>query len=306
MRPARILVLRGGALGDLIVTFPALAALRARWPDARIELIGYPHLAHIARETGLVDHVRSINDGALARYFAPDAPIRDEDQVYFASFDFIVNYLHDPDQHLAGNLRRCGVQVLLSASPIVTQGHAVDHFLKPLESLALYEAQREPVIHPGPGEAGPEHAPWIAIHPGSGSASKNWPVERFVAVAERIKSQAGCTPVFFTGDAEREYIPDLDKALRGYIRHHNLDLLELARRLARATAYLGNDSGISHLAAATGCPSVVLFGPSDPERWSPRGRRVRVVPAPGNDLARLSIDTVWAALRELRDVDAPS
>lgn len=306
MRPARLLILRGGAIGDFIVTLPALAALRARWPDAHIEVIGYPHIARIAHAAGLINHVRSLHDGSLARYFAPDAPIRDEDQAYFSSFDFIVNYLHDPQEHLAENLRRCGVQVMLNASPIVTDGHAVDHFLKPLESLAIYDSPREPALPADGGMMKPVHeAPWIAIHPGSGSRSKNWPLDHFLAIAQRCSTHLGWQPVFFTGDAEREYISDLDARLRGNIRHHNLELPDLARHFTRATAYVGNDSGISHLAAATGCPSLVLFGPSDPAIWSPRGRQVRIVAAPGGDLDRLSVDTAWSALTQLRGVDAP-
>lgn len=299
MRPARILVLRGGALGDFIVTLPALAALRERWPDSHIEVIGYPHTAQLAVACRLINHVRSIHDGALARYFAPDAPIRDEDQSYFASFDFIVNYLHDPDGHLADNLKRCGVAVLVSGSPLVADGHAVDHFLRPLAALAMYETGTMPRLDIDIPDMTWPARPWVAIHPGSGSRDKNWPVERFIEIAGRLRGETSCRPVFFTGDAERAYIPGLDQALQGLERHHNLPLPQLAAMMARASAYLGNDSGISHLAAATGCPSLVLFGPSDPSTWSPRGRRVEIIASPGRSMSGIATDHVWASLRAL-------
>lgn len=290
MRPARILVLRGGALGDFIVTLPALSALRKRWPDAHIELIGYPHIAGLAVAAGIINHVRSLNDGTLARYFAPDAPIRDDEQRYFASFDFIINYLHDPDGALASNLKRCGVQVLLTASPMVKDVHAVDHFLKPLESLAIYEPDRTPMMALPEKKA---HTPSsIAIHPGSGSRNKNWPIDRFVEIAQRL-TEAGHHVHFLTGDAEREYIDDVDKQLASFSRHHQLPLVDVANHLAHATAYIGNDSGISHLAAATGSPSLVLFGPSDARLWAPRGRHVKILPSPTPAISTLETEHVW-------------
>ncbi len=289
MRPARILILRGGALGDFLVTLPALAALRSRWPDGHLELIGYPHLAPLT--DGLVTKTRSINDGALARYFAPDALIRDEDQEYFASFDVIINYLHDPEAILANNLKRCGVEVLISASPLVTERHATEHFLAPLESLAIYDASHVPDLrHLGLAWKPTDN---VAIHPGSGSRRKNWPVERFVELARDIQSTHGLKPVFFTGDAEREYIPELERHLEGFERRHNLPLVELAESLASARLYIGNDSGVTHLAAATGCPTLALFGPSDPALWSPRGTNVEVLSA-GQDMTALTTSTVLA------------
>ena len=300
MRAARLLVLRGGAIGDFIVTLPALQALRNRWPDAHIELLGYPHVARLAELAGLVSVVRSLDDGRLARYFAPDARIRDEDQAYFKSFDVIVNYLHDPDRALHGNLKRCGAEVIIHGSPMVADRHAIDHFLAPLASLAIFDPSPMPRLHLPP----PAHPPdlpecWAAIHPGSGGRAKIWPLDHFLHIADHVRRSHGLEPVFITADAEMEYIPDLDRRLAPYRRLHNLPLVELAPLLARATLYLGNDSGISHLAAALGIPTAAVFGPTNPRHWGPRGDRVELVSAPEGDLEALPPDAVLTALSRL-------
>ncbi len=101
---------------------------------------------------------------------------------------------------------------------------------------------------------------FIAIHPFSGSPRKNWPLENFEELARRLERHA---PVAWC--VEPDGSPRID------------DLYELACWLARARLYAGNDSGISHLAAAVGTPVVAWFGPTDPKVWAPRGASVTVV-----------------------------
>jgi len=304
MRPARILVLRGGAIGDFIVTLPALQALRKQWPDGHIELIGYPHVAQLARHACLVDHVRSLDEARIARLFAENAVIRDDDQQYFSSFDVVVSFLHDPDGTFKGNLKRCGVKVLINQSPMVTERHATDHFLQPLESLAIYGSDGIPSLGAKPKESSvsdrnDNERPWIALHPGSGGKSKLWPIQCFKTLAALIKERTEYEVVIVTGDVEREYIPDLEIALAGYPRIHNMDLIHLADRLQKAAAFIGNDGGISHLAASVGCPTVVLFGPTRPELWAPRGHHVHVIAAPDNRMESIEPHQVWLSIKGL-------
>lgn len=287
IRPARLLVLRGGAIGDFIVTLPVLQALRTRWPDAHVELIGYPHVARLALAAGLIDQLRSLDEARMARFFSPSMVPTDEDQQYFSSFDVAISYLHDPHHVVHDNLKRCGVAVLLATSPLIERRHAVDQLLEPLASLAIYDADPHPRLDPPP-DAGPAV---VAIHPGSGSARKNWPVECFVELARRIAIMH--TVVFVSADAETELIPTINLVTDGYTRWHNVPLVELASRLARCRLFIGNDSGITHLAAAVGCPTIALFGPSSTDCWSPRGRRVAILSAPQSDMAALTIDAVW-------------
>ena len=291
-RPARILVLRGGALGDFVVTLPALQALRARWPDGRLEVIGYPAVARLALRGGLADVVHSLDQSGMARFFSARPAFSEEQADFIRSFDVVLCYLHDPHGILEENLRLAGARVLLMASPLVGAGHAVDHFLRPLESLAIYEADAVPRLAvtatPDPRS--------LVIHPGSGSRRKNWPLERFLALAERARA-AGWAPHFLLGEVERDLAPTVQSA--GFPLTVDAPLDTVAERLAGCAGYLGNDSGISHLAAACGARCVVLFGPTDADQWAPRGA-VQVVRAEGGDLANVTVAEVWPPVAGLR------
>ena len=120
---------------------------------------------------------------------------------------------------------------------------------------------------------------FLAVHPGSGSPSKNWPTSRFLEAAGRL---AGPEPwLLVAGPAEAGL-----EAPRGAILAREWPLRVLGAALARAGLFLGNDSGVSHLAAAAGAPTLALFGPTDPALWAPVGPRVTTLRAPGGSLAR--------------------
>ena len=95
----RILVIRGGAIGDFILTLPALKALRDARPQAHMEILGYKHIAVLAENRFYARAVRSIEYGPLARFFARNSELPPELANYFASFDLIVSYLFDPDRY---------------------------------------------------------------------------------------------------------------------------------------------------------------------------------------------------------------
>lgn len=305
MRPPRFLVLRGGAIGDFIVTLPVLHALRARWPDAHVELIGYPHIARLAAAAGLVAKVHALDTARIARFFGQRPEIDDATIAFLSSFDVVLSFLHDPDGFVGSNFRLHGVKELLYRSPVDPAGHIVDHLLKPLETLALFETGAAPSLRLGEAgmaagrawldSAGAGPAP-LAIHAGSGSPKKNWPVERFLEVARHAVAR-GRHLVFILGEA--------DHAIVGCVRSaaaemsapvaEELDLVALAGVLAGCGGYVGNDSGITHIAAALGIPVVALFGPTDPAHWAPRGPNVRLLRAPDGSLEGISVADVLAA-----------
>jgi ADP-heptose:LPS heptosyltransferase len=114
------------------------------------------------------------------------------------------------------------------------------------------------------------------LAPGSGAREKNWPVRAFVAVAEWWREQVGGEPLVILGPVEEER-GGFEPLLRRYKGARGLTLAELAALIARSDLYLGNDSGISHLAAAVGIPTLALFGPSNVKQWRPQGERVRII-----------------------------
>jgi heptosyltransferase-3 len=121
---------------------------------------------------------------------------------------------------------------------------------------------------------------FAVIHPFSGSRKKCWPLERYRELARRLEPRM---PVFWCAGPE--------EPLPGAV--HIDDLYELACWLATARVYIGNDSGITHLAAAVGTPVVALFGPTDPRIWAPRGARVSVIARPA--MEDIAVDEVLAA-----------
>jgi ADP-heptose:LPS heptosyltransferase len=142
-------------------------------------------------------------------------------------------------------------------------------------------------------------AGFVAVHPGSGSRSKNWPPERFAAVARRLA--AGQRWLLVLGPAEAELpVPE------GSIVARSWPVRTLGAALSRAGLFLGNDSGASHLAAAAGAPTLALFGPTDPALWAPVGASVATLRAPRGALLDLSPDEVEQAALRLRATSAAS
>lgn len=129
---------------------------------------------------------------------------------------------------------------------------------------------------------------FLAVHPGSGSPRKNWPASRFVDLARRL---AGSAPwLLVLGPAEEALA--LDNT--GAVVARSLPLRVLGALLARAGLVVGNDAGVTHLAAAAGAPTLALFGPTSPGLWAPVGRRVRCVVAPAGRLEQLTVEQVAA------------
>lgn len=296
MKTPRLLVIRGGAIGDFICTLPALAALRERWPDAQLEILGYPHIAELAHGRRYADALRSIEARAMAGFFVPKGILDPAWMDYFGSFHVVISYLFDPDEIFADNVRRCGVKQYIAASPKPRDLPAAAHYCRPLETLAIYVAQPVPRVFPNAADQqvaeqflarlGPDRI--AVLHPGSGSAKKNWPVEKFAALARWLRDELALQLVVVQGEADAAVVAQLTAALapRPVTLATGLKLVELAAVLERCTVFAGNDSGITHLAAAVGTPTVALFGPASIPIWEPRGDRVRVVQFGPADTAR--------------------
>src|SRR3989440_682226 len=135
----RILVIRGGAIGDFILTLPALKALRDACPHAYMEILGYKHIAVLAEKRFYAQAVRSIEYGPLSSFFARNSELPAELANYFASFDLIISYLYDPDRIFENNLRRCGVENLLCGPAKIVESaeHAARQLAQPVEEMGI-------------------------------------------------------------------------------------------------------------------------------------------------------------------------
>lgn len=292
----RILVIRGGAIGDFILTLPALHALRSGFPEAHIEILGYKHIAALAENRFYAQAVRSIEYGPLSSFFARGSELPSDLADYIASFDLIVSYLYDPDRIFEGNLLKCGVDNLISGPPKIDESaHAVHQLLKPIEELGLSIENLEPHFYPSPedrqfGQRFLQDVPRpvVAIHPGSGSERKNWPIENWLRI---IEEWAGPSLLIILGESDRSQQGCIEKTRQKVLYANGLPLPQLAALLEDAI-FVGHDSGISHLAAAAGAECILLFGPTKPEIWAPLNKKAKIIRAPGGDLSKLEVDLV--------------
>jgi heptosyltransferase III len=294
----RALVIRGGALGDFLLTLPVLAALREAEPDTRLEVLAYPGIAALATGGGLADDARPIEYGPLAGFFTRGAVLDPALRAYFASFDLVISYLYDPDGFFAENLRASGVRRLVEGpSRMAGTAHAVDQLAAPLAGLGLPLAERA-VLLPAANSA--RERTEVFLHPGSGGAAKNWPAENWRRLAGQwLAENDDLHLAILGGEADAAPLAVLrDLAADPRVRLlENLPLPELAREFGAARFYLGHDTGIGHLAALCGTPSLLLFGPTDPAIWAPPHGHVRVLRAPDGDLASLGVAPVLLAAR---------
>ena len=302
----RILVIRGGAIGDFILTLPAIAALRRQFPEAFLEVLGYPHIARLALAGGLADRVQSIEARALAEFFARHGDLQEELVEYFSEFDLIISYLYDPDQIFQTNVARCTRAQFIPAPhrPDETSRlHASRSFLKPLERLAIFDA--DPVPDLGLSKQVSRRSQ-IALHPGSGSEQKNWPEEKWADLTQHLINLTAHNLLVIGGEAESDRVQRLGAALSpARVRFaQNLPLPELASLLNESTLFIGHDSGISHLAAAVGLPGLLLWGETDQEIWRPPSEKM-VILTDDQGLANLPLSAVLNALKQFDLSDTP-
>ncbi|HWI57599.1 MAG TPA: glycosyltransferase family 9 protein, partial [Bacillota bacterium] len=278
----KILVIRGGAIGDFILTLPAIAALRRQFPEARLEVLGYPHIVQLAMAGGLVNQAHPIDARPLAGFFARSGELAQDLVDFFSEFDLILSYLYDPDGIFQTNVGRCSPAQFIAGPHRPDERaklHATRTYLKPLERLAIFEADPVPRLDLA---AQPEFPNQLVLHPGSGSERKNWPEAKWAALLQALINSTSFQLLLVGGEAEGERLQRLSAALppaRTRVAQ-SLPLADLASLLARSEGFIGHDSGISHLAAAVGLPGVVLWGDTVEEVWRPPSDKVVVLRHP--------------------------
>lgn len=282
----KILVLRGGALGDFIVTLPALALLRERWPGARLELVGNATAATLALSAGLLDRAHSQHESRWSALYAT-GPLPPDFARELATFDLVLNFWPDPDGDLARHFPLHPAQTFLSAPALPTRAPAAAHYCEPLRALGLVpSAFWQRLGTPAPS------ARLLAVHPGSGSPAKNWPLSRWVDLCTWLVREHRAQLLVVTGEADSAAAAALAPFGESA---HQLPLPALLSRLAACRFFIGHDSGVSHLAAACGVSSLLLFGPTDAALWAPPAPHVQVL-SRGAALDSISLTNVLHVL----------
>lgn len=296
----RILIIRGGDIGDFILTFPVFRALRELFPDTRLEAIAYPRMGELALAGGLIHAYRSIESRALAGFFARRGPVDEEMAAFFGEFALIISFLFDPDLYFESNVRRSTKAQFLACPhrPMESEGiHAVDALLKPLERLAIFGTDPVPRLNLQKVHC-QEWTPgtWITLHPGSGNEWRNWPERQWHHLIDRIVHETDWNTLLIGGNAESERLERLWQSVpegRGRLIGR-AELTFLGTCLQQTSAYVGHDSGISHLSAALGLPSLILWGSSNFEVWRPLGDHVRFIHK--RDLQSIEVEEVFHSL----------
>lgn len=298
----RQLIIFPGALGDLLCAAPAMRFLmKQQPPGVGAELMARAELARFAiGRMGFV-HGHSIDRGEVGQLFAGGARLAHEASAFFSRFVDVRSFFasNDPDFVAALSAATGGRTRFYPFRPDGA-GHIARLYLDAVGAppdfsgafrLELYPEDLD-AAHERLAAAGLTPGDYVAIFPGSGGVEKNWPVENFVALARQLAPPL--KPLVILGPAETRLGPAFDGLELAVLS--GLDLAEVAAIAHQAAGFVGNDSGVSHLAASVGAPGVAIFGPTDPARWHPQGRIAIIHRMP------LAMTTVVEVMDKLFDV----
>ncbi len=302
----RILIIRPCAIGDFVQTLPALKVLRENFSNAYVEILGKPSIVELAKGRFYADNTSNFDRGDISPLFlsgSTDFP--KQLAAYITNFDLIVSYLKDSGNTFTDNLKKIGAANVISFDPLPyarycnhhsntqdNKPHIIDHLLKPVLSLNKNGRgiNRTPNIFPTKDDKAfasdyfkkyglAYSAKLAAIHPGSGSAKKNWPLLNFAKTAKYLLANYKVKLLLISGPADGQLAEEFKNCFSSNEAYEakSIPLPQLAAILEKVDCFIGNDSGISHIAASVGTPTISIFGPTEPEIWAPRGKNVRIV-----------------------------
>ncbi len=272
----QILVIFPGSLGDFLCFLPALQAIGRRHPRETVELMGKREVVELSVGWSFVTAIHSIDRYEITQLFSRANGVNKETGRFFSRFNAVYSWTAYGNADFVVKLKRL-VGRLVTVFPFYRGGgeeHASIYYLG-----CLSESQCPfPQLNPRAGELqwaerywqdqGLSAAPVLVLHPGSGSLDKQWDLTGFEEVSRWwVKERIGKVLVIL-GPAEEER--GIKWGEKGYIVK-GLSLPHLAALLYKATAYVGNDSGVSHLAGVMGAQGVIIFGPTNPQQWRPLG-----------------------------------
>lgn len=283
------LVIHGGALGDFVMSLRVVAVLRGSGAT-HVSFLGPRRYADLARRGG-VDEFLDLHTGGSHALFADDAVLSAALSDRLARFSVVVDMLAGPDSALRRKLLALGVPRVLSIDPRPRpgcSGPVSDQWLDDLRAAGL-------PAHAGPPRIDSDRARVdtarrelhqmtgttaniALVHPGSGSPTKCWPTDFFLKVIDGLRTAKWGIAVLLGPVEEERFAPAVLSRFRSAaptVEDRPLD--PLADLLAAGDLFVGNDSGVAHLAAAVGVATIAIFGPTQSQLWRPLGPRVTVV-----------------------------
>ena len=285
-----IVMIHPGGLGDVLLAVPAMVRLRTRFPNHRLMLCAEDQVAKLLLECRIIDAWTSVQGRTCAGLFAGADSVTGQLRIWLEDCDLAIGWVQDLDGKLRETLKAVGVREVVVESPFSTTiqaTHQRDRFLESINEAPSDDERdvlltvTEPFLHLG--RACLEAAGFVIgqllvlIHPGSGSIHKCVAPETLASVVIGVQN-FGATPVVLEGPADREPAERLlQLCVNPPIVLKGLDVCTVAGLLAQARLFVGQDSGVTHMAGLMGVRTVALFGPTDPARWAPRGAHVTVV-----------------------------
>jgi ADP-heptose:LPS heptosyltransferase len=301
MKAGRGLIIFPGALGDLICLSPAIRALARRTPNIKYELMARADLARFAVQRMMVTAGHSIDRSEIAMLFSQAGRSSHQASEFFGQFERIDCFFAADNERFRLSLRQAAqAEVAFYPFRPPGRGHVAEGYLRAVGANISHPLSNSIELLPDDlrnaqqrlRALGLEPRAFVLILPGSGSAGKNWAAPNFKLLSQWIAMMHPVLAVL--GPAETGLAPGLHASWLTVV--DGLELGELAGIARLARCFVGNDSGVSHLAAAAGARGLVIFGPTDPERWRPLGQ-VKIIRR--EPLANLSTDQVWPAVKEL-------
>ena len=331
--PRNLLVIDFGQLGDVVMSLPALRAIREKFPHARITVAAGTPSSQIVELSGYADELIAVDRVALRDGFIPLSIMRIVNvvkDIRRRQFDFVIDLHSFSETNLLGLLsgasrrlfaRRPGRSLDFLANfnpkPPVDRNdpdqHLVDRYLDVLKPLGIAGVPRIPTITPraddnraidrvlkqAKAESG---TPLVGLFPGAGHPGRAWPVDQWAELADFLIRNDGVRPVVFIGPEERAGVQSMRRQFPApAIFLEKLSIGQLAAAQARLAVFVSNDTGPVHLAAAVGAPIVVLIGRLTPHAYIPLATSKRLIFSEG--VHAISVEEVYAATREMLAVE---
>jgi heptosyltransferase-3 len=288
--PPTLVIIHPGALGDVLLAVPALIRLRSGFSKHRHLLISTESVGRLLLDCRVIDAWIGIESAACVDLFAGCRSVSRELRVWLERCEFFMAWMKNEGRILETGIKNLGVREVRVRSPFARElraQHQSDRFVETIEDAAPHPSVPVQIHIPLESFKLGEtilmcrgissRRPLVLIHPGSGSRAKCVRPDILASVIEQLQYR-GIEILILEGPADREAVASLIKqtdtpptVMQG------LDLSTLAGLLAHAHLYIGHDSGITHLSALLGIPTLALFGPTDPDRWAPRGPHVTVL-----------------------------
>jgi lipopolysaccharide heptosyltransferase III len=279
-----------GGLGDVLLAVPAMVRLRTRFPYHQLVLCAEDQIAKLLLACRIIDAWTSVHGRACTDLFTGAGSVTGQVRTWMEDCDLAIGWTQDFDGKLFETLNAAGAREVIVRSPFSTalrSTHQCDRFLEAINETPVHEGGDALLTVTEPlhrlGQACLEGAdlangrPFAVIHPGSGSAHKCVAPKTLAPVVIALQI-SGTTPVILEGPADRDAVERLlQLCATPPIVLKGLDLCMVAGVLARSRLFVGQDSGVTHMAGLMGVRTLAVFGPTDPARWAPCGLHVTVV-----------------------------